>query len=295
MWLTLVKILAAVTVYGTVIEPRFVVREDQAAPIPQLPASWEGKEVAVFADLQIGMWWSNRDAMRRVVRKVVDIKPAFVLIAGDFVYDADYSVDSQMIELLRIMQPLLDSGIPTYAVLGNHDYELMNDNSRKETYVAQRVRFALDSAGIRMMDNKVARIWVPGTDTTTTPPLYIVGVGDKWAMNDSTSKVLANVPPGAARIVFMHNPDSFAQIPEGQAPIAVAAHTHGMQLGIPYLSDWMWRKYFSDEGSGVAGWVDSYGNPGNRLYINRGIGFSIVPARIGAPPELTVFTLTRAP
>jgi predicted MPP superfamily phosphohydrolase len=60
------------------------------------------------------------------------------------------------------------------------------------------------------------------------------------------------------------------------------------------VSDWLWRHKFSDKGSGVEGWIDHYGKPGNRLYVNRGVGFSIIPARVNAVPELTVFTLTRA-
>ncbi|MFL5606244.1 MAG: metallophosphoesterase [Gemmatimonadaceae bacterium] len=294
MW-TLVKILAAVAVYGTVIEPRFVLTEHEPASIPSLPATWEGKQVAVFADLQVGMWWANRDAARKVVRKVVELKPAVTLIAGDFVYDADMSVNSQMHEVLDILQPILDAKLPTYAVLGNHDYELMNEHSQQENHVAQRVRFTLDSAGIRMLDNKAIALYPAGADSTTANALWLVGVGEKWAKNDHPDSALARLPVGAPRLVFMHDPDSFAHIPAEAAPVAVAAHTHGMQLGIPFVSDWMWRTYFSDEGSGVAGWIDGFGKPGNHLYINRGIGFSVLPARVGAPPELTVFTLSRAP
>jgi predicted MPP superfamily phosphohydrolase len=293
MWL-FVKILAAAAIYGTAIEPRIVMREDHVAPIPQLPAAWEGKQVAVFADLQIGMWWANTDAVKKVVAKTVELNPAFVLIAGDFVYKAEDEVDPLMQEVLALLQPLIDARIPTYAVLGNHDYELMNEGSRKETQVARRVRFALDSAGIHMMDNRSVAVWAPGADSATSAPLYIVGVGDKWALNDSATATLAKLPPSAPRIVFMHDPDSYAHIAADQAPIAIAAHTHGMQLGIPWVSDWLWRTRFSDEGSGVAGWVTHYGQPGNRLYINRGIGFSILPGRINAFPELTVLTLTRA-
>jgi len=294
MWL-FVKILAVAVIYGTAIEPRILLREDHAAPIPALPPEWEGKQVAVFADLQIGMWWANTDAVSRAVAKTVKLNPAFVLIAGDFVYNAEDEVDPLMQQVLGLLQPLIDSKIPTYAVLGNHDYELMNESSQKETHVARRVRFALDSAGIHMMDNRSVAVWAPGADSATSGPLYIVGVGEKWALNDSIGKALAKVPAGAPRIVFMHDPDSFAHIPANQAPIAVAAHTHGLQIGIPWVSDWLWRTQFSDEGSGVAGWVDDYGQPGNRLYINRGIGFSILPGRINAFPELTVFTLTPAP
>ncbi|HEY8175388.1 MAG TPA: metallophosphoesterase, partial [Gemmatimonadaceae bacterium] len=155
MWL-FVKVLAVLLVYGTAIEPRFVDRDNQLAPIPNLPAEWEGKQIAVFADLQVGMWWANKDAARRLVRQVVRIHPALVLIAGDFVYRARNNVDAQMAEVLRILQPIIDAHIPMYAVLGNHDYELMNENSRPDSsnVIARRVATALDSAGVRMMDNR---------------------------------------------------------------------------------------------------------------------------------------------
>lgn len=295
VWLV-VKVLGALVVYGVVVEPRFVNRDNQRAPIPNLPAEWEGKQVAVFADLQIGMWWANKDAARRVVRQVEKIHPALVLIPGDFVYKADSSVDARMVEVLTILQPLLDAHIPIYAVLGNHDYSLMNANSRPDSanVVARRVSAALDSAGIRMMDNRSFAMQPSVADSADSTRLYVVGVGERWARNDHPDVALSRVPAGAPRIVFMHNPDSFAHIPSGEAPIAVASHTHGMQIGVPFLSDWYWRHVESDEGSGVEGWITHYGESGNRLYINRGIGFSMLPIRVHAVPELTVFTLSRA-
>jgi predicted MPP superfamily phosphohydrolase len=170
----------------------------------------------------------------------------------------------------------------------------MNEGSTKESYVAARVHRALDSAGVHMMDNRVERLHAAGADSASAPPLYLIGIGDRWAKNDRDSSTFAAIPNGVPRLVFMHDPDSFAEIPAGDAPVAIAAHTHGMQLGIPFVSDWLWRHKFSDKGSGVEGWIDHYGQPGNRLYVNRGVGFSIIPARVNAVPELTVFTLTRA-
>jgi uncharacterized protein len=293
MWWTLLKLLAAVGVYGTAIEPRFVARNDEVASVPNLPARWEGKQVAVFADLQVGMWWANTDAARRLVRQVVAIKPALVLVPGDFVYNADSSVDDQMRRVVDILQPILADSIPIYAVLGNHDYSLMNEHSTQENYVAHRVAAALTRAGVVMMDNAVRPVASPRDSTGAADTLYLAGVGERWAKNDRSAETVARVPAGAPRMVFMHDPDSFAGIPADQAPFAVAAHTHGMQLGIPFLSDYIWRKYFSAEGSGTEGWQKNYGQPGNHVYINRGIGFSIVPARIHAFPELTVFTLHR--
>jgi uncharacterized protein len=292
MWLRLLKVLLVVGVYGTAVEPRIVRRVDITAPIPNLPPSWEGQQVAVFADLQIGMWWANTDAVRRVVRDVVELHPAAVLIAGDFVYAADsVSVDARVGAVVAMLQPILADSIPIYAVLGNHDYSLMNEHSDKENVVAHGVRTALRAAGVQMMDNAVVALRRSGVSAEA--PLYLAGIGEKWAKNDHSAETMAKVPEGSPRLVFMHDPDSFATIPAGEAPIAIAAHTHGMQVGVPYVSDYLWRHYFSDAGSGVAGWIDGFGQPGNRLYVNRGIGFSIVPARVNAFPELTVLTLTR--
>jgi hypothetical protein len=293
MW-TLLKVLVALMLYGTAVEPRFVVRHDEAAPIPRLPPEWEGKKVAVFADLQVGMWWANTDAARRLVRTVVHIRPAAVLIAGDFVYNADSNVAAQMQKVIAILRPMLDDSIPVYAVLGNHDYSLMNEHSDQENYVAHAVATELRRAGVHMMDNTTVALPSPRGDSSPAQPLYLAGIGEKWAKNDRVAPTLAMIPNDAPRLIFMHDPDSFALIPAGQAPVAIAAHTHGMQLGIPFLSDYLWRNYFSDAGSGVEGWISDFGQAGNRLYINRGVGFSIVPARLNAVPELTVFTLTRA-
>ena len=307
MWLGLIKLFVALGVYGTAIEPRFVQRNDIVAAIPNLPPAWEGKQVAVFADLQVGMWWANIDAARRVVRSVVDARPALVLIAGDFVYNADRSVADQMREVVDILHPILADSIPTYAVLGNHDYSLMNEHSNQENYVAHGVRVALEAAGVHMMDNRVVPlplpmprgVSVPAGDSTLEgpgiPPLYLAGIGERWAKNDHITETMAKIPAGAARLVFMHDPDDFVDIPADEAPMAIAAHTHGLQLGIPYVSDYLWRHYFSDRGSGLEGWVSHYGQAGNRLYINRGVGFSIVPARVHAVPELTIITLRHGP
>ena len=95
----------------------------------------------------------------------------------------------------------------------------------------------------------------------------------------------------------MHHPDSFAEIPAGAAPLAVAGHTHGGQVRIPLMPQWSWLTFVKEDEVHADGWIDGYGAEGNRLYVNRGIGFSVVPLRINCPPELTRFVLEhgRAP
>lgn len=43
----------------------------------------------------------------------------------------------------------------------------------------------------------------------------------------------------------------------------------------------------------IDGWAKSYGELGNQLYVNMGIGISMEPIRLFCLPELTFFTLKR--
>ncbi len=118
-----------------------------------------------------------------------------------------------------------------------------------------------------------------------------MGLGSHVAGRDEPKEAVADVPDGAPRVVFMHNPRSFPGLPTGSAPLAVAGHTHGGQVRVPLAPDWSYLWLLQDEDVPVDGWADDYGEPGNRLYVSRGVGFSRIPFRLNCPPELTTFTL----
>ncbi len=92
----------------------------------------------------------------------------------------------------------------------------------------------------------------------------------------------------------MHRPASFAELPAGAAPFALAGHSYGGQIRIPFTPNWSWVSLIREKRVYADRWIRDYGDPGNRLYINRGIGFSELPIRINCRPELTVFTLRAA-
>lgn len=284
-------VFVALALYGVFIEPRYLLQvERQEARVPGLPASWEGREVAVLADLQVGMDLGNERAMREAVAHVVRLRPAAVLLLGDFVYDAEVDeVAGKLARVADILRPLMEAGLPTYAVLGNHDYGLHTQHDDLEPGVAEAVVAELRSIGVTVLRNEAVRFG-PGE-----PALYVVGVDSAWAHRDRPAKALEELPLGAPRLVLMHNPDSFREFPPGSAPFAVAGHTHGGQIRIPFLPHWSWLSLTVEGNSHTDGWIadPGFGEPGNRLYINRGIGMSTLPVRINCRPELTLFTLRR--
>lgn len=134
-----------------------------------------------------------------------------------------------------------------------------------------------------------------GNASAPASALYIVGVAPSWPGRAAPQEALAQVPAEAPRLVLMHNPAAFAELAAGTAPVAVAGHTHGGQVRLPGLPQWTWLTYVQSDPVHVDGWItEDYGHGSNRLYVNRGIGFSLLPLRINAVPEVTRFTL-RAP
>ena len=170
---------------------------------------------------------------------------------------------------------------------GNHDYGMSEKTATPETKLANRVETALRAAGIKVLDNQAVKMQLSGSQE----PLYLVGVNSLWANRDDVQKALSDLPDSSPRIAMMHNPDSFEKFPANSAPLAVAGHTHGGQVRLPNSPQWSWLKFTQNDKVFADGWAKGYGKPGNNLYINVGIGMSILPIRLFCPPELTIFTL----
>ena len=262
--LGLLGLIGALLIWG-LLEPYLIDIEEEVAEIPNLPTAWEGQKVALITDWQIGMWLSNTSTIRRIVEQLIEERPALVLIAGDFVYKAGENPSEEINKAIEIVRPLVKAGIPTYAVLGNHDYGMDAKNAPVDVQLATKVHEALEAAGVQMLKNEAVGLALPGNRNQTVArtggelPLYLVGIGDHWANQDK--------------------------------PIFMAAHTHGGQVRIPFLPEWSWMTFVKEDEVHADAWIDGYGQPGNKLYVNRGIGFSIIPIRINCPPEVTFFTL----
>jgi len=270
------------------IEPHFLNTEEEVATIPNLPADWEGKQIGQLSDFQIGMWAGNPGTARRSIEQMIEANPAAVLISGDFIYHAEPAPDAQIEKAVSIVKPLVDAGIPTYAVLGNHDYGMSSKTAEPGTQLAGSLESALEAAGIVVLENESVAMQIPDS----SEPLYLAAVDSLWANQDNVDAALADIPADSPRVALMHNPDDFEFFPESTAPLALAGHTHGGQIRLPNSPQWSWLRFTQDDKVYADGWAeDSYGKPGNNLYINVGIGMSIIPIRLFCPPELTLFTL----
>lgn len=282
--IALLAVLGLLVVYGVLVEPRLILDVDRfEVTLPQLPDGADGTTVAVFSDLQIGMWFANPGMIERVVAEVVEEGPAAAFVVGDFVYSRDPDPAAQVDRVVELLAPLPAAGIPTFAVLGNHDYLVG---------AAEDLATALEGNGIRVLRNDAVLVPASGAGPTA---VYVVGLDARHPGRTDTDAALAEVPVGAPRVVMMHNPASFRALPPDSAPLAVAGHTHCGQIAIPFTPVWSYVQLRADERVVVDGWAPAgYGAKGNRLHVNCGIGFSLVPMRATVPPQVVFFELRAA-
>ena len=182
-------VLALALVWGVVIEPRMIDEQYEPARIPGLPAAWDAKTFAVVADPQLGMWLDNRGTVERIVETIVQRHPAFVLVAGDFIYHPteDDSVTEALEEFdddeksevrtvieaaVRTFAPLPKANVPTYAVLGNHDYAMSKPDALELDWIADELSRALQQAGIQVLRNAAVKLEAPGAANAS---LYLGG------------------------------------------------------------------------------------------------------------------------
>jgi uncharacterized protein len=70
--------------------------------------------------------------------------------------------------------------------------------------------------------------------------------------------------------------------------LTLAGHTHGGQLSLEFLRRGLCLSRL--ETPYVSGWHEK---SGRQLYVNRGLGTTMIPIRLGARPEITVLELMR--
>jgi uncharacterized protein len=101
---------------------------------------------------------------------------------------------------------------------------------------------------------------------------------------------LARRPPAAPVVLLAHDPALFPDAVAHGVDVMLSGHTHGGQLGLPGAA-----RRFNLARLVTAFTSGLYRQGATTLYVNRGLGTTGPPIRLGVPPEIAVLTLRPAP
>lgn len=265
LYMILIVLLTPVLVflYATSVEPGWIQVTRWEARLPNLPQSADGIRVVLLADLH-----RSGTKMDPIIQKAVRLanaeEPDLVCLAGDYIEDnkADMDACTRMLSALS----------PRYgvvAVTGNHDCAT----------APGAVRASLRKAGFHVLSN---------SSRSVMPGLSVAGVEDYYWGGYDVQKALRAVPAQDSVIFLTHAGDPVKELP-GRGILSLAGHSHGGQVHLPFLP----RRYhvWTHNMPFTRGW---YRVGGHALYVNRGIGMTVLPLRFGSRPEISVFVLRRS-
>jgi predicted MPP superfamily phosphohydrolase len=263
-------VITGVVGYGVLMEPNWFRVETVRLKLKRLSRKFSGLRVAQISDIHMG-GWMNSERFQRVADLIIAETPDVLLITGDFLIGHDDSdISEQAVQDLIRGLSRLTASLPTFAVLGNHDY--WTD--------ANTVRRILSASGITDLTNTVFTL------KREEESLHLCGVDDIWEGDARLEDAMAQLTDNSAAILLAHEPDfADTSAATGRFDLQISGHTHGGQVVLPFVGPpilpYLGRKY----PSGLYKVQEMF------QYTNRGIGMARLPLRINCPPEITLFVL----
>jgi uncharacterized protein len=237
---------------------------------PNLPTSLEGKTICQLSDLHLE---TLRILPEHIEQIVMAQKPDLLVITGDII-----STQSDLDKIDNYLGGLTAT-YGKFVVMGNNDYSHLSHTLFKR-YLQQ-----FQNLGWTPLFNVASFL--------SNLNLWVIGIDDPSTWHDDVDQAYQNVfssptpPIPPFRLVLAHSTDCLDDVAKNGAELLLTGHTHGGQIRIPGLQPFVTNTYLGDLGI-YEGYHVINGVP---LYINRGIGESILPLRINVPPEIAFFTL----
>lgn len=256
--------LGAVSAYALGIEPAWLDVGTHDIAVPGLSRALAGYRIAQLTDLHLTRLGRLHDAVLSALRAQA---PQLVVITGDAIDDA-----VRLPVLAELCREIAAAArCPLLATLGN--WEHWGGVGR------EALDQAYARAGARLLGDESMLL---------DAGLVVIATDDACSGHAQPEIALRAVPRAEARLFLSHAPGLFDDLPL-RAPrfhLGLAGHTHGGQITALGKAVWV------PPGSGrfTAGLYATAKGP---LYVSRGLGTSVIPARLAARPELPVFRLVQ--
>jgi hypothetical protein len=275
--------------YGLLYERQDVEVVRQRIRLARLPKAFEGFRIAQLSDIHIGPF-TTADYIRRCVAITNGLEPDLIALTGDYIC-WDPEAQSEVVRVLAGLRA--PHGV--FGCMGNHEADVGIEESITSLFAAQGIRMLRQQrAAIRLGGEMLNLIGIDhGSDLAPDAERQVEG-------DRRLQRLKTLVMPNTVNILLIHYPHAFGDHELG-IDLTLAGDIHGggqlsldfihrglnlsSLIGVPYI-----RGLYGDKHA-MRPVID--GSGGEQLYMNRGIGITGFPIRLGARPEITVLELTR--
>lgn len=289
-WLSIaggaLAVISFLTMWWGALVNRFnIATEEVTITIDDLPESFDGYRIVQLSDLHVGTYGSDISFVSKLVDYVNSLNPDIILFTGDIVNRKSDELKPFVATLSR-----LEAKDGVYSILGNHDYGDYFDWDSEADKAASRdsLLSMQKEMGWRLLLNEYElirrggdSIAVVGVENVGDPPFKVYGdlMSSYPDLTDDVTKILLTHNPAHWQMEIADRDDI-------NIDLTLSGHTHAMQMSAFGWSPAAWR---------YENWGGLYFDKSDRhpLYVNIGVGTVGMPMRIGATPEVTVFTLKR--
>jgi len=232
--------------------------------VPGLPRPFVGYRIAQITDIHCGPF-TPPARVRRWVARVNATRVDLVTVTGDLITSgADY------VPAVAACLGELRAPDGTYGCMGNHDYFTDGEAFARE----------LQGGGLNLLRNRGVILEREGSQ------LYLCGVDDTWTGRHDLRRALRARPPGTPAVLLAHDPALFPDAARHGVALTLSGHTHGGQFALPVAPRrWNLARLMTPFTAGL------YQIGASTLYVNRGLGTTGPPVRLGVRPEIAIITL----
>ncbi len=260
---------AAVLGYGAFIERTNFHTREVDVPIPDLPRDLEGLRIVQISDIHLSPFLTERQ-FARVIDSANELRAHVAAITGDLITEYGDPIDAALRQLARLKT---DAG--GFGCMGNHDAYTGLTGYIQQNAARFGMRFLRDKSQALKFGSATLNFAGQDYQRKSNKDHYLPGAERL-------------IQPGAVNILLQHNPDVFPTAARQGYNLLLAGHTHGGQVTVEILDRTISPAFF------FTPYVYGYYRLGAAsAYVTRGIGTIGIPARLGAPPELSLLRLRK--
>jgi len=237
--------------------------------LPGLPPELDGLRIAHLSDFHLGAPSRGRRAVERAVAWTAERRPDLVAVSGDLLTHPRGE--------RRLRELVARLGVPTFAILGNHDVAISRDPQARRSSLRDLEPAVLLRDEARVVELRGRRVLVAGCH-----PKLIVHRIRKVDPNSLAAEA-------DLRILLCHYPRVLDHLEPGRFDLVLAGHMHDGQICVPYPGGKLRLAHPSARFQAGA-----YRSRSAVMHVSPGLGTTFVPFRFASRPEATELVLRAA-